>query len=61
MNYDKYDIILSVDMRWIVLYWPGKSIINESKYNEYNYNPAAIEFQIIFAWLLFTVLTNFKT
>ena len=33
----------------------GKSITNNIKYNEYNYNPAAIKFQFIFAWLLFTV------
>ena len=27
--------------------------INDNKYNEYNYNSAAIKFQCIFAWLLF--------
>ena len=32
-----------------------KSITNNIKYNEYNYNPAATKFQCIFAWGLITV------
>ena len=60
MNDSKYDTIcckmfLFVDLQWIVLYWSKKSITYNNKYNEYNYNPAAIKFQCIFAWLLFTV------
>ena len=48
-------LLLFVDLQWIVLYWSGKSIIKNNKYNEYNYNPEAIKFQCIFALLLFTV------
>ena len=48
-------LFLFVDLQWIVLYWSGKSITNNNKYNEYNCNPAAIKFQYIFVWLLFTV------
>ena len=45
----------------IVLYWSWKLITNNDKYNEYNYNSAAIKFQCIFAWLLFTVMKqNYK-
>ena len=52
--YHLFQILLFVDLQWIVLHWSGKSINNNNKYNEYNYNPAAIIFQCIFAWLLFT-------
>ena len=44
-------VCLFVDLQWIVLYWSGKSIINNNKYIEYNYNPAAIKRQCIFASL----------
>ena len=33
-------LFLFVDLQWIVLYWSGKLITNNNKYNEYNYNPA---------------------
>ena len=44
------------------MYLSGKSITNNNKYNAYNYNPAAIKFQCIFAWLILTlyVLTYVK-
>ena len=37
--------ILYVGLQWIVLYWSEKSITNNNKYNEYDYNPSAIKFQ----------------
>ena len=40
---------LFVNLQWIVLYWSDKSITNDKKHNEYNYNPAAIKFQCVFA------------
>ena len=54
MNCVKYDTFAAnADLQWIVLHWSGKSITNDNKYNEYKYNPAAIKFQCIFAWLIF--------
>ena len=47
--------VFFVELQWFVLYWTGKSITNYKKYNEFNYNPAAIEFQCIFESLVFTV------
>ena len=38
---------LFVDLQWIVMYWSGKSIANDNKYNEYNFNHAAIKFKCI--------------
>ena len=61
MNHGKYDTIcfaIAVFICWFAmncLYWAGKSITNNNKHSEYNYNVAAIKFQCIFAWLLFTV------
>ena len=43
-------LICGFSMNCLVL----KSITN-NKYNEYNYNPGAIKFKSIFAWLLFIV------
>ena len=46
-------LILFVYLQWIVCYWSGKSITNDNKYNEYNYNSAAIKFECIFAFYNF--------
>ena len=40
---------LVVNLQWIVLYWSGKSITNNKKCKEYNYNSATIKFQCTFA------------
>ena len=36
-----------IDLQLIVLYWSGKLITNNNKYNQYSYNLAATQFQFI--------------
>ena len=57
MNYDKYDTICCKRCFHLLICneLSGKSITKDNKYNEYKYNPTAVKFQFIFAWLLFTV------
>ena len=61
MNYNKYDIIYCKRCFYLLInndlscIDQENQITNNNKYNEYNYNPAAITFQCIFASLLFTV------
>ena len=56
MNDGNYDTICWKRCFYLLVCY--KLSCNNNKYNEYNYNPAAIKFQCIFAWLLFTVHLN---